>query len=113
MKKIKLFFIAFFVLGMVVINLCWVNVGNESNMALSKLLGYTQQALAQLSDDGDAAFAGKKLKQVSCTCPNGKSGTTLKCETDGDLEKCTKTQQGSNACYKVGISGLKLCGEGN
>lgn len=100
-------------LGMVVINLCWVNVGTESNMALSKWLGHTQQVSTQLSDDGDAAFADKKLKQVSCTYPNGKSGTTLKCKTDGDLEKCTKTQQGSNACYKVGISSLKLCGEGN
>lgn len=57
----------------------------------------------------DDSWKGKRLKTVSCTCSNGKSGTTLHCKTDGDLEPCTETQQGSNACYKVGLSGMKLC----
>lgn len=50
-----------------------------------------------------------KLKMESCTCSNGKSGKTLKCRKDGNLEDCTPTQQGSKACYKVGLSGLKPC----
>jgi hypothetical protein len=67
------------------------------------------QNIESLSSPPEAPWEGKKLKQVDCTCTNGKSGTTLKCRTDGDLEKCTATQQGSNACYKVTFSGLKLC----
>jgi hypothetical protein len=53
-----------------------------------------------------------KLKQVQCRCPSdGKNGKTLKCFSDGDLEPCTSTQQGSNACYKVNVISreLKLC----
>ena len=48
---------------------------------------------------------------VECVCADGKKGKTLKCTEDGDLEKCTESQQGSNACYKVSIvnGGLVLC----
>ncbi len=48
-----------------------------------------------------------RLKDVECTCPSskgGKSGFSLRCRPDGNLEKCTSTQQGSNACYKAKIS---------
>ena len=53
----------------------------------------------------------KRLKMVECVCADGKKGKTLKCTEDGDLEKCTESQQGSNACYKVSIvnGGLVLC----
>lgn len=72
----------------------------------SSLLMQNVEALASHSEGGNNK---ERLKQVSCTCTNGKSGVTLKCRTDGDLEPCTPTQQGSNACYKVGFTGLKLC----
>lgn len=70
------------------------------------LLMQNVEALASETEGGNDMG---RLKQVSCTCSNGKTGVTLKCRTDGDLEPCTPTQQGSNACYKVGFSGLKLC----
>ena len=71
----------------------------------SSLLEQNVEALT----GGDIGMENLKLKQVSCTCSNGKTGTTLKCRKDGDLEDCTPTQQGSNACYKASLSGLKLC----
>lgn len=58
---------------------------------------------------GSSDWQGKKLKMVPCKCSNGDNGKTLKCDPAGDLEDCTVTQQGSNACYKVGLSGMKLC----
>ena len=67
------------------------------------------QNVEALASDDDGVNNEERLKQVSCTCTNGRSGITLKCRTDGDLEPCTPTQQGSNACYKVGLSGIKLC----
>jgi len=78
---------------------------SNSNSNGSNYLESNASALSS-SSNGNGV---KRLKQVSCTCTNGKSGTTLKCRVDGDLEQCTPTQQGSNACYKVGFSGLKLC----
>ncbi len=42
----------------------------------------------------------KKLKKVDCTYTNGKKGVSLKCRIDGDLEKCSESQQGSNAMLK-------------
>lgn len=63
-----------------------------------------------LTNPDEPEWVGKKLKKVDCTCPNGNSGFTMKCKKDGDLEDCTATQQGSNACYKVNLSGVKkLC----
>ena len=64
------------------------------------MLGYNVEALAQ--DEG--YNKGDRLKSVSCTCPNNKSGFSLKCRADGNLEQCTPTRQGSNACYKVKFS---------
>lgn len=45
-----------------------------------------------------------KLKIVNCECPNDKNGYTLKCRPDGDLEKCSETQQGLTGCYKTKLS---------
>lgn len=64
------------------------------------MLGYNVEALAQ--DEG--YNKGDRLKSVSCTCPNNKSGFSLKCRADGNLEQCTPTRQGSNGCYKVKFS---------
>lgn len=60
-------------------------------------------------EGGSGNWEGKRLKMVDCRCSDGKSGKTLHCEPDGTLEPCTATQQGSKACYKVGLSGMKLC----
>lgn len=73
---------------------------DRSNNFLQQMLGYNVEALAQ--DEG--YNKGDKLKSVSCTCPNNKSGFSLKCRADGNLEQCTPTQQGSNGCYKVKFS---------
>lgn len=70
-----------------------------------KMFQANLEALTRVED-----WEGKKLKIVSCTCPETqKKGDTFKCEDDGDLEPCTETQQGSNACYKAGFSGITLC----
>lgn len=67
------------------------------------------QNIEALALDGEAPPSVKRLKQVNCECTNGAKGTTLKCSPDGDLELCTPTQQGSNACYRLTLGGLKLC----
>ena len=58
-------------------------------LILQQMLGYNVEALAQ--DEG--YNKGDKLKSVSCTCPNNKSGFSLKCRADGNLEQCTPTRQ--------------------
>ena len=68
------------------------------------MLGYNVEALAQ--DEG--YNKGDKLKSVSCTCPNNKSGFSLKCRADGILEQCTTTGQGSNGCNKVKFRSKQL-----
>ena len=73
---------------------------DRSNNFLQPIFVYNIEALAQ--DEG--YNKGDKLKSVSCTCPNNKSGFSLKCRADGNLEQCTPTRQGSNACYKVKFS---------
>ena len=57
---------------------------DRSNNFLQQMLGYNVEALAQ--DEG--YNKGDKLKSVSCTCPNNKSGFSLKpldliCEGSG------------------------------
>ena len=61
-------------------------------------------------------WEGKKLKSVTCKCPTGSlNGFSLRCNTDGEFESCTITQQGSNACYKekavfgITVGLTKLC----
>lgn len=56
-----------------------------------------------LSASESSSWEGLKLKKVNCECPNGKSGFTAKCRTDGDKEACSATQQGLSGCYKVSI----------
>lgn len=56
----------------------------------------------------EESWKGKKLKVVSCTCPDGKSGSTLACRTDGNLEDCSETQQGLKGCYKI-LNQTKIC----
>jgi len=51
-------------------------------LILQQMLGYNVEALAQ--DEG--YNKGDRLKSVSCTCPNNKSGFSLKCRADGNLE---------------------------
>lgn len=84
---------------------------SNSDVRLSAIFGENIEALA-----ADENFnPGDRLKDVTCECPNGKSGFSLKCRKDGDLEKCTVTQQGSNACYKAKISlnpGIAMLCEG-
>ena len=69
-----------------------------------------EQALAE-----ETTGTIERLKKVDCTCPEtGKSGFTLKCKTDGNLELCTPTQQGSEGCYKISLlGGLELLCEPN
>lgn len=76
-----------------------------TTVATSSLLEQNVEALT--SDDLGTEVL--RLKDVSCKCSNGKKGHTLKCRTDGNLEECTPTQQGSKACYSVNLSGMKLC----
>lgn len=59
------------------------------------------------------SWEGKNLKIVKCTCPNGSpSGYTLRCRSNGDLESCTITQQGSNACYEKDFTKMLCEGTG-
>lgn len=76
----------------------------DSNDFLQQMLGYNMEALAE----GEGYQKGDKLKSVKCTCPNNKSGFSLRCRADGNLEQCTSTQQGSNGCYKVKLSSNPL-----
>ena len=62
---------------------------DRSNNFLQQMLGYNVEALAQ--DEG-------------YNKGDNKSGFSLKCRADGNLEQCTPTQQGSNGCYKVKFS---------
>lgn len=63
------------------------------------------------SSGSGTSEASKKLKIVNCSCPNGKTGKTAKCRTDGDKELCTATQQGLNGCYSTSAfsAGQLLC----
>lgn len=91
---------------------CAVLTGSYTVHTVSLAANDTSSLLEQNVEaitGGDVGTENLKLKQVSCKCSNGKTGTTLKCRKDGDLENCTPTQQGSNACYRVSFSGLKLC----
>jgi len=51
-------------------------------------------------------WEGKKLADVSCTCPepSNASGHSLKCRENGEFESCTSTQQGLNGCYSAKIT---------
>ena len=72
--------------------------------------GVKLEAMAQGEDD----WEGQRLKTVNCTCPGGKPrGISLRCSSIGDLESCTSSQQGSNACYKVGLFGIDMLCEGS
>ena len=71
--------------------------------------GVKLEAMAQGEDD----WEGQRLKMVKCTCPNEKKGQTLRCSATGELESCTSSQQGSNACYKVGLFGISMLCEGS
>ncbi|MDR0683342.1 MAG: hypothetical protein LBG15_16110 [Dysgonamonadaceae bacterium] len=43
----------------------------------------------------------ERLKLVTCRCMGSSTyGATYRCSTEGTREKCTATQQGSNACYQ-------------
>lgn len=77
-----------------------ISVNNHDSISL-----LVDENIEALSNADEPSWSGKKLKKESCTCPNGGSGFTLQCRTDGTLEDCTATQQGSNACYKVTLTG--------
>ncbi|MDR0558984.1 MAG: hypothetical protein LBG92_02340 [Prevotellaceae bacterium] len=56
-----------------------------------------------------------KLEKVRCTCTIGgktNTGETLRCTDKGKLENCSTTQQGSNGCYKIGLTGMSLLCQG-
>lgn len=44
---------------------------------------------------------GDRLKKMKCRCPNGDTGNSLRCKSDGEGENCTEIQQGSNGCYTL------------
>ena len=69
-------------------------------LILQQMLGYNVEALAQ--DEG--YNKGDKLKSVSCTCPNNKSGFSLKCRADGNLEQCTPTRQAQMLVIKSNLA---------
>ena len=73
---------------------------------MSALMVVNVEALTKADTD----WSKLKLKVVTCTCPTtGKKGDTLKCEEDGTLESCSTIQQGSKACYKIGLLNITLC----
>ena len=77
-------------------------------MTMSDADKYVLTNIEALADD--EAWKGKKLKVVDCVCPTThKTGTTAKCEKDGTLEDCTKTQQGPSACYKLKFLNVTVC----
>lgn len=107
MKKLKLFLATSFILGMIIVNVFWVTSKNNSSLLLEQFLSFKQEALADVSGENTEV---KRLIKEDCKCSNGKDGFTLKCDTKGDLEKCTPTQQGSNACYRISLGlDLVLC----
>lgn len=117
MRKLKLFLAASFVMGMMAVNVSWVLSSNNSEGFFGQFVGMDLDALAVGGETvpTDPPPPEKRLKKMSCTCPNGKKddGFTLKCYTTGDLEKCTPTQQGSNACYEASWTGkITMCKEG-
>lgn len=120
MKKMKLYLMSFFILGMIITNLCWVVLQTDSGISWKQLISVNQEALASLSrgeivpTDPPPTPEEKRLKKEDCRCPgsNKDDGFTLKCHSDGELEKCTPTQQGSNACYKASWTGnITMCKE--
>jgi hypothetical protein len=75
------------------------------------------QALSSGNSTDEKDWSKLKLEMVGCRCPetgnnSNKRGETLRCTNTGKLENCSATQQGSNACYKVGFSGLSLLCQG-
>ena len=82
----------------------------KSQKEMSDLTKQNLEALVQSTKEGNDDNV-LRLKKVECRCTNGKVGFTLKCYVDGDLEKCTPTQQGSKSCYKVNIlqQNVELC----
>jgi hypothetical protein len=79
----------------------------KTNHAMQLVSFQTISALTQESNN----WEGKKLKLVECTCKiNNKDriGDTFRCRINGNLEQCTITQQGSNACYNVGMFGISI-----
>ena len=99
MNKKKLFVSIF---GVMVSAFAVLGISVNNHDAISLLVDENIEALT--NSNGEPSWQGKKLKKLSCTCGN-KSGFTLQCRTDGDLEDCTATMQGSNACYKVTLTG--------
>lgn len=77
------------------------NISNETLISTFSIM--SANASPEKSDDGSEV----RLKTVGCRCPNGDKGNTLRCKSNGDKEKCTPTQQGSNACYNM--FGKLLC----
>ncbi len=81
------------------------NSSDDSNNTIYSI--FTFSAASEEYNTGD------RLKKVNCECPNGDKGSTLRCKSDGDKELCSKTQQGSNACYSTKVLSLgKLLCEG-
>ena len=64
------------------------------------MLGYNIEALAQ----EEGYNKGDKLKSVSCTCPNNKSGFSLKCRADGNLEQCTPPNKAQMLVIKSNLA---------
>lgn len=114
MKKLKLFLAASFVMGMMAVNVSWVLSSNNSEGFFGQFVGMDLDALAV---GGETVPTDPppvpRLNKEDCKCSNGKPGFTLKCRSTGKLEKCTPTQQGSNACYKITVlpPDMALCKE--
>jgi hypothetical protein len=97
-----------------------INVYLANNSAKRALSGMSLMNLEALTageiDQVEIDWSKLRLKKVGCKCKStNKGGFTLRCAADGTLEKCSKTQQGSTACYKVSIFGdfLSLLCEGS
>ncbi len=103
MKNLKKIFVAATLCATVAVG---YNAYQQATMTeQERLLQANIEALTQKE-----SWEGKSLKVVECTCPTtGKKGDTFRCEEDGELEPCSATQQGSNACYRVGFAGISLC----
>jgi hypothetical protein len=71
------------------------------------------QALSSGNSTDEKDWSKLKLKWVKCTCLDGKKGNSLRCSSNGDLENCSVTQQGSNACYKAKITGINMLCQGS
>lgn len=100
MKKVRFILLSSMLATTMLIQLLGVTISNYPNDFLQQIVGFNIEAFAQ----GEGYNKGDKLKAVKCTCPNQKKGFSLRCRQDGNLESCTPTQQGSNACYKAKLS---------